>query len=136
MEIGLVLPMGDSFVDGTTVRWTEMRDLAIRAEAIGFDTVWTADEKAEGLYHLQSADLGATWSAPRRVASVTAKHSDLATDGRRLLIAWETLEDDRGQIMTSLSEDGGTTWAAPKSVAPPWGGRPRSRYPFAPGPPL
>jgi hypothetical protein len=26
--------------------------------------------------------------------------------------------------------------AAPKSVAPPWGGRPRSRYPFAPGPPL
>ena len=26
--------------------------------------------------------------------------------------------------------------AAPRSVAPPWGGRPRSRYPFAPGPPL
>jgi hypothetical protein len=25
---------------------------------------------------------------------------------------------------------------APRSVAPPWGGRPRSRYPFAPGPPL
>jgi Met-zincin/Domain of unknown function (DUF5117) len=26
--------------------------------------------------------------------------------------------------------------AAPKSVTPTWGGRPRSRYPFAPGPPL
>ena len=26
--------------------------------------------------------------------------------------------------------------AAPRSVAPPWGGRPRSRYPSAPGPPL
>jgi alkanesulfonate monooxygenase SsuD/methylene tetrahydromethanopterin reductase-like flavin-dependent oxidoreductase (luciferase family) len=36
--------MGDSFVDGETVRWTEIRDLAIRAEEIGFDTVWTADE--------------------------------------------------------------------------------------------
>jgi alkanesulfonate monooxygenase SsuD/methylene tetrahydromethanopterin reductase-like flavin-dependent oxidoreductase (luciferase family) len=44
IEIGLVLPMGDSFVDGTTVRWTEIRDLAIGAEWIGFDTVWTADE--------------------------------------------------------------------------------------------
>jgi alkanesulfonate monooxygenase SsuD/methylene tetrahydromethanopterin reductase-like flavin-dependent oxidoreductase (luciferase family) len=43
-ELGLVLPMGDSFVDGKTVRWTEIRDLAIRAEEIGFDTVWTADE--------------------------------------------------------------------------------------------
>lgn len=44
LEIGLVLPMGDSFVDGETVRWTTIRDLSIRAEEIGFDTVWTADE--------------------------------------------------------------------------------------------
>jgi len=44
LEIGLVLPMGESFVDGSTTRWVEIRDLAIRAEEIGFDTVWTADE--------------------------------------------------------------------------------------------
>lgn len=44
LEIGLVLPMGESFVDGSTVRWTEIRDLAVRAEAIGFDSVWTVDE--------------------------------------------------------------------------------------------
>lgn len=44
LEIGLVLPMGESFVDGATVRWTEIRDLAIRAEETGFDTVWVADE--------------------------------------------------------------------------------------------
>jgi alkanesulfonate monooxygenase SsuD/methylene tetrahydromethanopterin reductase-like flavin-dependent oxidoreductase (luciferase family) len=44
LEIGLVLPMGDSFVDGRTVRWTEIRDLALRAEEVGFKTVWTADE--------------------------------------------------------------------------------------------
>lgn len=43
-KIGLVLPMGESFVDGSTSRWTEIRDLAMRAEQIGFDTVWTADE--------------------------------------------------------------------------------------------
>jgi alkanesulfonate monooxygenase SsuD/methylene tetrahydromethanopterin reductase-like flavin-dependent oxidoreductase (luciferase family) len=44
LEIGLVLPMGESFVDGTTARWTEIRDQAALAEAIGFDTVWLADE--------------------------------------------------------------------------------------------
>jgi len=44
IEIGLVLPMGESFVDGSTARWAEIRDLARRAEEIGFDTVWTADE--------------------------------------------------------------------------------------------
>jgi alkanesulfonate monooxygenase SsuD/methylene tetrahydromethanopterin reductase-like flavin-dependent oxidoreductase (luciferase family) len=44
LEIGLVLPMGDSFVDGSTARWQEIRDLATGAEAIGFDAVWVADE--------------------------------------------------------------------------------------------
>jgi alkanesulfonate monooxygenase SsuD/methylene tetrahydromethanopterin reductase-like flavin-dependent oxidoreductase (luciferase family) len=44
LEIGLVLPMGDSFVDSSTVRWAQIRDLALRAEELGFDTVWTADE--------------------------------------------------------------------------------------------
>lgn len=44
LELGLVLPMGESFVDGSTARWSDIRELAVRAEQIGFDTVWTADE--------------------------------------------------------------------------------------------
>ncbi len=44
LEIGLVLPMGESFLDGSTARWTEIRELAVRAEEIGFDAVWIADE--------------------------------------------------------------------------------------------
>src|SRR5258708_16035657 len=44
IDIGLVLPMGDTFVDGSTARWVDIRDLALRAEELGFDTVWTADE--------------------------------------------------------------------------------------------
>jgi len=43
-EIGLVLPVWDSFVDGSTTRWVHIRDLALRAEELGFDTVWIADE--------------------------------------------------------------------------------------------
>ncbi len=44
LEIGLVLPTGDVFVDGPSPRWVEIRDLALRAEQIGFDAVWVADE--------------------------------------------------------------------------------------------
>jgi alkanesulfonate monooxygenase SsuD/methylene tetrahydromethanopterin reductase-like flavin-dependent oxidoreductase (luciferase family) len=44
LEIGLVLPMGESFVDGSTARWADVRALAIRAEELGFDCVWVADE--------------------------------------------------------------------------------------------
>lgn len=43
-EIGLVLSTWRSTTDGATVRWTELRDMAVRAEAIGFDTVWSPDE--------------------------------------------------------------------------------------------
>jgi alkanesulfonate monooxygenase SsuD/methylene tetrahydromethanopterin reductase-like flavin-dependent oxidoreductase (luciferase family) len=44
LEIGLVLPTGEPFVDGATPRWAEIHELAIRAEAIGFDTLWVSDE--------------------------------------------------------------------------------------------
>ncbi len=43
-EIGVVLGTWRSTTDGATVPWTEIRDLAVRAEAIGFDIVWSPDE--------------------------------------------------------------------------------------------
>src|SRR6266516_906825 len=36
--------MEESWTDGATARWTEIRDLAVRAEEIGFETVWIPDE--------------------------------------------------------------------------------------------
>jgi alkanesulfonate monooxygenase SsuD/methylene tetrahydromethanopterin reductase-like flavin-dependent oxidoreductase (luciferase family) len=36
--------MEESWTDGATPRWVEIRELALRAEAIGFDTVWIPDE--------------------------------------------------------------------------------------------
>jgi alkanesulfonate monooxygenase SsuD/methylene tetrahydromethanopterin reductase-like flavin-dependent oxidoreductase (luciferase family) len=43
-EIGVVLGSWRSSTDGTSVPWTEIRDLTMRAEALGFDTVWSPDE--------------------------------------------------------------------------------------------
>jgi alkanesulfonate monooxygenase SsuD/methylene tetrahydromethanopterin reductase-like flavin-dependent oxidoreductase (luciferase family) len=44
IELGIVLPMEESWTDGSTPRWAEIRGLALRAEAMGFDTVWIPDE--------------------------------------------------------------------------------------------
>ena len=44
LEIGLVLPMEESWEDGATARWVDIREFAVRAEEIGFDTVWIPDE--------------------------------------------------------------------------------------------
>jgi len=44
IEIGIVLPMEEAWTDGSTPRWVDIRELAERAEAIGFDTVWVPDE--------------------------------------------------------------------------------------------
>ncbi|MBI2762899.1 MAG: LLM class flavin-dependent oxidoreductase [Chloroflexi bacterium] len=43
-EIGVVLGSWRSTTDGGTVRWAEILDLALRAEALRFDTLWSPDE--------------------------------------------------------------------------------------------
>ena len=44
VKFGLVLPMFERPVDGAKPTWAEIRAMAVRAEELGFDTVWTADE--------------------------------------------------------------------------------------------
>ncbi len=43
-EIGVVLNTGQWGPERTTAPWSELREMALRAEALGFDTVWTPDE--------------------------------------------------------------------------------------------
>ena len=43
-EIGVVLPLMQEGPERETRRWPEVRQLALQAEAIGFDTIWTPDE--------------------------------------------------------------------------------------------
>lgn len=43
-ELGLVLTTAQSGPDRTTHRWDEYREVALRAEVMGFDTVWLPDE--------------------------------------------------------------------------------------------
>jgi len=69
LEIGLVLPMGESFVDGSTARWVEIRDLAARAEDLGFDAVWVPDEL---LWRPPDGEVHGWWECVAMVGAVAA----------------------------------------------------------------
>jgi alkanesulfonate monooxygenase SsuD/methylene tetrahydromethanopterin reductase-like flavin-dependent oxidoreductase (luciferase family) len=43
-ELGIVLPLAQAGAKRVTPRWSEIRDIALRCEEIGFDTIWTPDE--------------------------------------------------------------------------------------------
>lgn len=44
LQIGVVLPQFETPKTGEATRWETIRGMAQRAEALGFDTVWVADE--------------------------------------------------------------------------------------------
>jgi alkanesulfonate monooxygenase SsuD/methylene tetrahydromethanopterin reductase-like flavin-dependent oxidoreductase (luciferase family) len=44
LEIGLILVTGQTGPEQTTQRWSDIEAMALAAEAIGFDTIWTPDE--------------------------------------------------------------------------------------------
>jgi alkanesulfonate monooxygenase SsuD/methylene tetrahydromethanopterin reductase-like flavin-dependent oxidoreductase (luciferase family) len=43
-EVGVILPAGQLGPERVTGRWTDVRDMARRAQALGFDTAWIPDE--------------------------------------------------------------------------------------------
>jgi alkanesulfonate monooxygenase SsuD/methylene tetrahydromethanopterin reductase-like flavin-dependent oxidoreductase (luciferase family) len=43
-EVGIALPLAQYGHERATARWTEIREIAVRLEDFGFDTLWTPDE--------------------------------------------------------------------------------------------
>jgi len=72
LEIGLVLPMEESWTDGATPRWVDIRELALRAEAIGFDTVWVPDEL---LWRSSDGALRGWWECVAMAGAIAAATS-------------------------------------------------------------
>jgi alkanesulfonate monooxygenase SsuD/methylene tetrahydromethanopterin reductase-like flavin-dependent oxidoreductase (luciferase family) len=72
LELGLVLPMEESWTDGSTARWVDIRDLALRAETMGFDTVWIPDEL---LWRSADGQLRGWWECVSMSGAVAAATS-------------------------------------------------------------
>lgn len=43
LKIGLVMPVADQWMAGETARWSDMKAMALHAEAVGFDSIWVND---------------------------------------------------------------------------------------------
>ncbi|HEY8885344.1 MAG TPA: LLM class flavin-dependent oxidoreductase, partial [Chloroflexota bacterium] len=43
LEIGILLPIGEGMLAGTTARWPDFLALARAAEKLGFDSLWVPD---------------------------------------------------------------------------------------------
>lgn len=72
-EIGVVLPIMQDGPDRATARWPTIREMALRAEALGFPTIWTPDEL---LWRAEGGPPRGVWegvSMAGAVAAVTSK---------------------------------------------------------------
>jgi hypothetical protein len=70
----------------------------------------------DGIYCVRSSDGGTTWSAPARVnddiSSETIGGAKITADSAgNLLCAWNDWRTGNGRIWSSVSTDGGATWA-------------------------
>ena len=73
-EIGVVLSSWRSSQDPTTAGWSEIREMAVRAEEIGFDTVWSPDELVGRL--AKEGPVYGFWDGvamPAAIAAVTSR---------------------------------------------------------------
>lgn len=68
-EIGIVLPLMQFGPDRVTARWPEIRAMAQRAEAIGFDTIWTPDEL---LWRMEDGPPRGVWEGVAMAGAVAA----------------------------------------------------------------
>ena len=68
-ELGVVLPLMQFGPERTTARWSTIREMAVRAEAIGFDTIWTPDEL---LWRMDDGPPRGVWEGVAMAGAVAA----------------------------------------------------------------
>ena len=68
-QIGVVLPLYQYGPDRVTPRWSDIRDVALRCEAAGFDTLWTPDEL---YWRLEDAPPLGAWEGVAMAGAVAA----------------------------------------------------------------
>src|SRR5215212_9906588 len=73
-KVGLFLPTGERMAGGATVSWSELLELARRAEDLGFDSLWLPDHVLLGSDDESQAIGGwECWSLLAALAAVTTR---------------------------------------------------------------
>jgi alkanesulfonate monooxygenase SsuD/methylene tetrahydromethanopterin reductase-like flavin-dependent oxidoreductase (luciferase family) len=97
VKIGLVLPTYENPPDGRARSWVELRAMAVRAEEIGFDTAWVADEL---LWRV------AEWPGPRGWWECVAMTGAVAASTSRIDVGtWVLSNPHRNPTLTAKVVD-------------------------------
>ena len=73
LKVGLFLPHLERSLDGKVARWSELKAKALRAEEVGFDSVWLADHLIFRFGPLWKAGPWECWSILSGLAAVTRR---------------------------------------------------------------
>jgi probable F420-dependent oxidoreductase len=71
VKIGFILPLGEDTDLGRAPTWTEIRDLALQAEAGGLDSVWVYDHLLYRFPERDAMGVQECWSVLSALAAVT-----------------------------------------------------------------
>jgi hypothetical protein len=91
--------------------------LSVAGDGALHSLVWTGAENQVGLYHMQSADSGKSWSPPQRLGEAGAFHADIAFGAGRLVAVWDALGPEGSKVFVSGSVDNGGHWSAAKPLS-------------------
>ena len=118
-EIGLVLPTGQTGAERVTQRWADIRAMALAAEQMGFDTVWSPDEL---LWRPEGATQQGFWDGVSMAGAIAAVTSRVKV-GTWVLSALHRLPGINAKVAETLDEISGGRFILGLGAGHAWPGQ-------------
>ncbi len=78
LNLGIILPVAEFFMDGETPRWNDLLAMTLKAEEVGFDSVWIVDHLIVAQEGCETIGVWECWSLLAALAATT-RRIDLGT---------------------------------------------------------
>ena len=121
-EIGVVLPIAQYGADRETPRWSVVREMAVQAESMGFDTVWIPDEL---LWQTEDGPPRGVWEGVAMAGAVAAVTSQV-TVGTWVLSALHRNPGITAKVAETLDEISGGRFLFGLGAGHEWPGQARA----------
>jgi alkanesulfonate monooxygenase SsuD/methylene tetrahydromethanopterin reductase-like flavin-dependent oxidoreductase (luciferase family) len=72
-KIGIILPVAEWRMDGETPRWSDLKQMATTAEAVGFDSIWVVDHLIVEAENEPIVGVWEGWTLMTAIAAVTER---------------------------------------------------------------
>lgn len=73
LKVGIILPVAEYRMDGQTPRWNDLLAMSLRAEEIGFDSIWIVDHLIVATEGAETIGVWECWSLLSALAAATAR---------------------------------------------------------------